>query len=146
MKRESRVSTPLMTGLRKSLADLDAEVIKHYDASMIGCPDCSITIGSVHLTLWLEFKLWIPPKKWDGKTVPYKAIAATEKGVQLATCKRLRALYCVWVNKSKHVSLWDPNSGEIVTVMRSTKEMVAFLTGLIRWYHGQIKAANDTTA
>ena len=95
MKRESNVSTPFMEKLRVELADLNVEVIKHYDASMIGLVDCSVTIPDHRFTLWREFKLWIPTKKWDRShcsCCTLRAFATGKKGVQLhATAKRLNA-------------------------------------------------------
>jgi hypothetical protein len=133
VKRESNVSTPFMEKLREELADLNGVVIKHYDASRIGLVDCSVTIPDHRFTLWLEFKLWIPPKKWDGVTVPYLKIAHAEKGVQLATARSLNALYIFWVNKSAHVTLWDPRTeSPVLPPANKTSEMVTLVSLLIR--------------
>lgn len=134
MKRESSVSSPFMTGLREELIDLKAEVIKHYDAAMIGLADCSVTVGDHRFTLWLEFKLIIPTKAWSRERGPidYVKIAKGKKGTQFATAKRLNALYIFWVNKSDHVTLWDARSESVIAIKDSTAEMIRYISKFVR--------------
>lgn len=108
---EASVSSAFMTALRKRLPE--AVVIKHRDASFIGLPDCSVTFrGRV---FWIEFKLWVPGKRWDGQTCNVQAIAE-KSPAQFDMMRRLyksaiaQVFYIVWAKKSGRCFVWTPNS------------------------------------
>lgn len=105
---EASVSSAFMTALRKRLPE--AVIIKHRDASFIGLPDCSVTFNGS--AFWIEFKLWQPPKKWDGVTCDVQAIAE-KSPAQYEMMKRMAraancAWYIVWAKKAGKCFVWNP--------------------------------------
>lgn len=80
---------------------------------MIGLPDCSIHWQKV--SLWLEFKLWVPPRSWDGNLIPVEKIVH-ESPTQFQMMQRLaqqatNAFYVVWAKKSHRICVWSPVTG-----------------------------------
>lgn len=135
MKRESAVSTPFMEKLREELADLEVEVVKHNDRSMIGLVDCSVTVPVVHFTLWIEFKLIKPTKTWSRERGPIdyvKIATGQKKAIQFNKAKRMNALYIFWVNKSNHITLWNAREEKVIVIAETTAEMVRYVSKLIR--------------
>jgi hypothetical protein len=121
---EASVSSAFMTALRKRLPG--AVVIKHRDASFIGLPDCSVTYNG--RTYWLEFKLWQPPKKWDGTSCPVISIAE-KSPVQYKMMQRLNfaavAFYVVWAKKSGKAFTWCAHEGN-PPIMHEASELAAW--------------------
>ena len=106
---EASVSSAFMSALRKRLPD--AVIVKLRDASFIGLPDCSITFR--RYAFFVEFKLWQPQKRWDGKCDVQKI--AEKSPVQFEMMKRLyrsamNAWYIVWAKKTGRCFVWLPRN------------------------------------
>lgn len=111
---EASKTGPLLTELRRRLPG--AVVVKHADKSMISMCDASVTHDK--RTTWFEIKLFRPPKRWDGETVPFKEIAEESKA-QFAMMKALAregyAYYIFFVAKTKLWSVWCPTTEVAIT-------------------------------
>jgi hypothetical protein len=121
---EASVSSDFMSRLRKRLPG--AVVVKHRDASMIGLPDCSVTFNG--RTWWIEFKLFRPGARWDGRlNVPAIANASpTQREMmnRLLNASGGRALYLVWVKKGARVVGWFPQDNAYQFETETTGGMV----------------------
>ena len=86
-----------------------AVVIKHHDAGRVGIPDVSITEGGY--TLWVEVKLFRPPRSWIGGYIPCERIAQ-ESPVQYDTCRKLARegylVYLFLVPRTPGGTFWSP--------------------------------------
>lgn len=122
---------------RKKLQALlpGAVIIKHYDKGMIGMPDCSVTYnGGI---MWLEFKLIIPVRSWDG-VIPWEKIAqkapVQHEMVMKLTRQATMGGYVAWVNKMRYVEYWDPTTGNRC-VRQSSQEMAEYLAMIFKEYN-----------
>lgn len=107
-----------------------AVVMKHQDSGFVGMPDCSITWKG-H-TIWLEFKLFVPGKTWDGE-LDIKQLAM-KSPVQYATCRRLaengHCYYLVWVKKGARLELWNPYTEALYAREVSNPNMAHYISGM----------------
>lgn len=128
---EASVSSPLMGYLRKMLPG--AVVVKHHDSSMIGLPDCSVTWR--RKIAWLEFKLWVPPKRWEGGIIPCQHIAEaspTQHRMMLSLAEQATlGMYVIWAKKSRRVACYHPDSAFPV-YFQTTQEVADYIVGFLQ--------------